>query len=156
MKNPKSLDHQIAETTTQAKENADKLKINKQLPFLVSDVLEVLPPSGSASLCDAADGAAGENSLVLRTSTRQTVFLPVAGTVDPATLAPGDRVGANKDSYLALETLPAEYDSRVRAFEIEERPRDSYTDVGGLDRQIEEVFCFGEIRLFLKQCHPSN
>lgn len=50
--------------------------------------------------------------VVLKTSTRQTVFLPVAGLVDPATLKPGDLVGVNKDSYLILDTLPAEYDSR--------------------------------------------
>lgn len=50
--------------------------------------------------------------VVLKTSTRQTVFLPVAGLVDPDTLRPGDLVGVNKDSYLILDTLPAEYDSR--------------------------------------------
>lgn len=50
--------------------------------------------------------------IVLKTSTRQTVFLPVAGLVDPETLKPGDLVGVNKDSYLILDTLPAEYDSR--------------------------------------------
>lgn len=30
----------------------------------------------------------------------------------PQTLKPGDLVGVNKDSYLILDTLPAEYDSR--------------------------------------------
>jgi 26S proteasome regulatory subunit T5 len=50
--------------------------------------------------------------IVLKTSTRQTVFLPVAGLVEPERLKPGDLVGVNKDSYLILDTLPAEYDSR--------------------------------------------
>lgn len=50
--------------------------------------------------------------VVLKTSTRQTVFLPVAGLVDPNNLKPADLVGVNKDSYLILDTLPAEYDSR--------------------------------------------
>ena len=49
---------------------------------------------------------------MLKTSTRQTVFLPVAGLVEPESLKPGDLVGVNKDSYLILDTLPAEYDSR--------------------------------------------
>jgi 26S proteasome regulatory subunit T5 len=31
-------------------------------------------------------------------------------------------VGVNKDSYLVLEKLPAEYDNRVKAMEIDERP----------------------------------
>ena len=56
--------------------------------------------------------------VVLKTSTRQTIFLPVVGLVDAASLKPSDLVGVNKDSYLILDTLPAEYDSRVKAMEV--------------------------------------
>ena len=59
--------------------------------------------------------------------------------VDAEKLKPGDLVGVNKDSYLILETLPAEYDSRVKAMEVDERPTEQYSDVGGLDKQIQEV-----------------
>jgi 26S proteasome regulatory subunit T5 len=34
--------------------------------------------------------------VVLKTSTRQTIFLPVVGLVDAAALKPGDLVGVNK------------------------------------------------------------
>ena len=61
------------------------------------------------------------------------------GLVDPEDLKPGDLVGVNKDSYLILEALPAEYDSRVKAMEVDERPTEQYSDVGGLDKQIQEV-----------------
>lgn len=47
--------------------------------------------------------------------------------------------GVNKDSYLILETLPTEYDSRVKAMEVDERPTEQYSDIGGLDKQIQEV-----------------
>ena len=47
--------------------------------------------------------------------------------------------GVNKDSYLILDRLPPEYDSRVKAMEVDERPTESYTDIGGLDKQIREV-----------------
>ena len=33
-------------------------------------------------------------------------------------MKPGDLVGVNKDSYLILDTLPSEYDSRVKAMEV--------------------------------------
>lgn len=49
---------------------------------------------------------------------RQTIFLPVVGLVDADTMKPGDLVGVNKDSYLILDTLPSEYDSRVKAMEV--------------------------------------
>jgi len=35
---------------------------------------------------------------------------------------------------LILEKLPAEYDSRVKAMEVDERPTENYTDIGGLDK----------------------
>ena len=65
----------------------------------------------------------------------QTIFLPVVGLVDPDTLKPGDLVGVNKDSYLILDTLPSEYDSRVKAMEVDEKPTEDYSDIGGLEKQ---------------------
>ena len=76
---------------------------------------------------------------VIKTSTRQTVFLPLIGLVPPEKLEPQDLIGVNKDSYLVLDTLPAEYDSRVKAMEVDERPTETYTDIGGLEKQIEEL-----------------
>src|SRR5712671_1245518 len=76
---------------------------------------------------------------VIKTSTRQTVFLPLIGLVPPEKLEPQDLIGVNKDSYLVLDTLPAEYDSRVKAREVDERPTETYTDIGGLEKQIEEL-----------------
>ena len=78
-------------------------------------------------------------SAVIKTSTRQTIFLPLIGLVDPEKLRPGDLIGVNKDSYLVLDTLPAEYDSRVKAMEVDEKPTETYADIGGLDKQIEEL-----------------
>ena len=31
-------------------------------------------------------------------------------------------MGTNKDSYLILEKLPSEFDSRVKAMEVDEKP----------------------------------
>jgi hypothetical protein len=45
----------------------------------------------------------------------------------------------NKDSYLVLETLPAEFDSRVKAMEVDEKPTEDYSDIGGCDKQIQEL-----------------
>ena len=35
--------------------------------------------------------------------------------------------------------LPAEYDSRVKAMEVHEKPTEEYSDIGGLDKQIQEL-----------------
>lgn len=38
------------------------------------------------------------------------------------------------DSYLILDALPKEFDSRVKAMELEERPDVEYSSIGGLDK----------------------
>ena len=35
--------------------------------------------------------------------------------------------------------MPSEYDSRVMAMEVDTRPTDQYSDIGGLDKQIQEL-----------------
>merc|ERR1711909_6103 len=127
------------------KENTEKIKVNKTLPFLVANVIEILDvdPEELGVEEDGAhvdlDSQRKGKCAVIKTSTRQTYFLPVIGLVDAETLKPGDLVGVNKDSYLILETLPAEYDSRVKAMEVDERPTEQYSDIGGLDKQIQEL-----------------
>lgn len=42
-------------------------------------------------------------------------------------------------SYLILEMLPPEYDNRVKAMEVDDKPPEDYSDIGGLDKQITEL-----------------
>lgn len=126
------------------KENSEKIKVNKTLPYLVSNVIELLDvdPQDNAEEDGAnvdLDSQRKGKCAVIKTSTRQTYFLPVIGLVEPENLTPGDLVGVNKDSYLILEKLPPEYDSRVKAMEVDERPTEQYSDIGGLDQQIQEL-----------------
>lgn len=137
------IKHEIQTMTDKIKENRDKVKVNKTLPYLVSNVIELLDVDGDDQEEDGAnvdlDAQRKGKCAVVKTSTRQTYFLPVIGLVDPEDLTPGDLVGVNKDSYLVLEKLPAEYDSRVKAMEVDERPTEQYCDIGGLDKQIQEL-----------------
>jgi 26S proteasome regulatory subunit T5 len=126
------------------KENKEKIKLNNQLPYLVGNIVEVLDVKPEDE--EEEDGATVDldsqrkgKCVVLKTSTRQTIFLPVVGLVDADSLRPGDLVGVNKDSYLVLDTLPPEYDSRVKAMEVDEKPTEDYSDIGGLDKQIQEL-----------------
>jgi 26S proteasome regulatory subunit T5 len=126
------------------KENQEKIKLNKQLPYLVGNIVEILEmnPEDEAEEDGAnidLDSQRKGKCVVLKTSTRQTIFLPVIGLVDPDNLKPGDLVGVNKDSYLILDTLPSEYDSRVKAMEVDEKPTEDYNDIGGLEKEIQEL-----------------
>lgn len=174
------ITHESRAQRDRIRENQEKVKLNKQLPYLVANVVEILEPDAEDGECRS--GAAFSNGLpsirldlqkrlllplfynvgldeeekesgdatdvdatrktrsaVVRTSTRQTIFLPVPGLVDSEELKPSDLVGTNKDSYLILEKLPAEFDSRVQAMEVDERPTEEYSDIGGCDQQIQEL-----------------
>ncbi|KFO19859.1 26S protease regulatory subunit 6A [Fukomys damarensis] len=135
--------HELQAMKDKIKENSEKIKVNKTLPYLVSNVIELLDVDPNDQEEDGAnidlDSQRKGKCAVIKTSTRQTYFLPVIGLVDAEKLKPGDLVGVNKDSYLILETLPTEYDSRVKAMEVDERPTEQYSDIGGLDKQIQEL-----------------
>lgn len=85
---------------THIKDNKEKIKLNKQLPYLVSNVIEIVEPYIDPN---ENDGAAQDTSLtpeckgvVVKTSTRQTVFLPIPGLIRAEEVVPGELVGTNK------------------------------------------------------------
>ncbi|RUP46769.1 hypothetical protein BC936DRAFT_146544 [Jimgerdemannia flammicorona] len=164
------LQHEQSSMRDKIKDNKEKIKMNKQLPYLVGNIVELLDVDPNDEQEEEGanvdlDATRKGKCAVIKTSTRQTIFLPLIGLVDPATLKPGDLIGVNKDSYLVLDTLPAEYvfsclfsrfwfslfphlltpisplryDSRVKAMEVDEKPTEDYNDIGGLDKQIEEL-----------------
>ncbi|KAM3132514.1 26S proteasome regulatory subunit 6A [Paramecium bursaria] len=114
------------------------------LPYLVSNVVEILDIEPEEQ--DMQDlGTTDVNAtitgkgVVIKTTTRQTIFLPVTGLLEANQLKPGELIGVNKDGYMLYEKLPPEYDARVKTMEVDERPSEEYTDIGGLDKQIEEL-----------------
>lgn len=138
------LTHEKTVMLDRIKDNQEKINNNKQLPYLVGNVVELLDidaekEAGEQGANVDLDATRSGKSAVIKTSTRQTIFLPLIGLVDPDTLKPNDLIGLNKDSYLILDTLPSEYDSRVKAMEVDEKPSEEYSDIGGLDKQIEEL-----------------
>lgn len=138
------IKHEAGQQRAHIKDNKEKIKLNKALPFLVANVIEIVDPYVDPA--EDNDGSSTDLSLtpqckgaVVKTSTRQTVFLPIPGLVRANELVPGELVGTNKDSYIIFEKLPTEFDSRVKAMEVDERPTEDYTDIGGLDKQIQEL-----------------
>jgi len=123
-----------------------------QLPHMVANVGEILDISDD-EFDGERQGASGfgakkskkgaekkkVKALVIKTTGRHTIFLNPIGMVEPEDLKPGELIAVNKDSFVVYEKLPAEYDSRVKAMEIDERPSEEYSDIGGLDKQIEEL-----------------
>ena len=73
-------------------------QMNKTLPFLVANVIEILDVDPEDLGVEEVDGANVDldsqrkgKCAVIKTSTRQTYFLPVIGLVDPEDMKPGTK-----------------------------------------------------------------
>jgi 26S proteasome regulatory subunit T5 len=136
-----TISYDIESKKEKTAENTQKIDLNKQLPFLVGNVVEILkmdpldPVEGSNVDREASRTACA----VVKTSTRITSFLPVVGLVPADSLAPGDLVALHKETNIIFEKLPPDYDTRVKAMELDEKPSETYEDVGGLEAQMEEL-----------------
>ncbi|WUR04087.1 proteasome subunit RPT5 (RPT5) [Vairimorpha necatrix] len=118
-----NIKHDTATKSAQVAENMEKIRINKQLPYLVGNVVEVF---------DEGNG-------VVNTSTRITSYLPMLGLVNENELKPGELVALHKETNIIFEKLPPNYDTKVKAMELDTKPDETYEDIGGLERQIEEL-----------------
>jgi len=127
--------------------------MNTKLPYMVATVGELVDPleeeskdgSGMSNQTSKLKGKALEEAkanakaVVVKTTSRQSFYLPNTGLLEAKDLKPGELIAVNNASYVVYEKLPPEYDSRVKAMEVDERPTEEYSDIGGLDKQIEEL-----------------
>lgn len=88
--------HELKTQKDKIRENTEKIKVNKTLPYLVSNVIELLDidpvelgEEDGANI--DLDSQRKGKSAVIKTSTRQTYFLPVIGLVDADKLKPAGR-----------------------------------------------------------------
>jgi 26S proteasome regulatory subunit T5 len=127
---------EIRNLDARLKENEDRLKLSTQLPHLISNIGEILDVEDEEAEDEnqRSKEKKMKKALVLKTTARHTIYLPVIGLVEPEDLKPGELVAVNKESFVVYEKLPAEYDSRVKAMEVDERPTEEYSDIGGLDK----------------------
>ncbi|WP_423791915.1 proteasome-activating nucleotidase [Methanocaldococcus indicus] len=81
----------------------------------------------------------GDRKAVVRSSTGPSFLVTISHFVNPDELTPGKRVCLNQQTLTIVDVLPETKDYRARAMEVDERPNVRYEDIGGLERQIQEV-----------------
>ena len=117
--------------------------MSTQLPHMVSNVGELIDVEEELEEGQEGSGFAVKKTetqkqtrkaVVIKTTARHTIYLPVLGMVEPEDVKPGDLIAVNKESFNIYEKLPADYDARVKAMEVDEKPVENYSDIGGLDK----------------------
>lgn len=138
-----NIQHQIQTKSEEIKNNKKKVGLNKQKPYLVGKVQEIIENKNENKFSYSA---------IVQTSTRVTTFLPILGLINPKDIFPGDSVALHKETHLIFDKLPTDFDNRVRAMELDEKPSETYEDIGGLERQIMEL----NEALVLPLTHPER
>ncbi|ENN96596.1 proteasome-activating nucleotidase [Methanocaldococcus villosus KIN24-T80] len=80
-----------------------------------------------------------DRKVVVKSSTGPNFLVSVSHFVDPDKLTPGTRVCLNQQTLTVVDILPESKDYRAKAMEVDERPNVRYSDIGGLDKQIQEI-----------------
>lgn len=95
----------------------------RQSPLITATIIEMLE-----------DGRA-----IVKSSTGPNFVVHVASSIQKERLQPGAVVALNQRSFTVQQELPPSKDPMIRAMEIEEAPNVSYTDIGGLRQQLQEI-----------------
>lgn len=146
-----NLEHQLRMKNDEIEENEKKIKLYKTKPYLVGSVLEIIRPEQKDD-DDSLEEDESATSAVVTTSTRVTTYLPLMGLIGSENLRPGDGVALHKETHIIFDKLPTDFDTRVKAMELDEKPTETYEDIGGLERQIMEL----NEALVLPLTHPER
>jgi len=80
-----------------------------------------------------------DGRVVVKSSTGPSLVVPVAPTVPAEKLSVGARVALSQKGFAVVEILPDTVDLYVKAMEVTEAPEVTYSDIGGLEPQIQEI-----------------
>ncbi|KAI9297607.1 26S protease regulatory subunit 6B [Neoconidiobolus thromboides FSU 785] len=101
----------------------EEVKRIRSVPLLIGSFLEPIDAH------TAIVGSTAGSNLVVR----------VLSTIDRELLKPNASVALHRHSNALVETLPPESDSSITLLSPDEKPDVSYSDVGGLDIQKQEI-----------------
>ncbi len=115
---------------------SERIRFEREVRRLRSEIERLRsPPLIVGTVSDILE----DGRVVVKSSTGPKFLVNVSQYVDLSELKPGARVAMNQQTLAVVSVLPSPKDPTVYGFEIEERPNVTYSDIGGLDRQIEEV-----------------
>jgi len=114
----------------------EKIQLERELRKLKSEVERLrTPPMIVGTVVDRFE----KGRVVVKSSAGPNFVVAVSHVVDHDDLVPGARVALNQQSFAVMDVLPWEKDPAIATMEVEDRPSVSYSDIGGLEEQIQEI-----------------
>ena len=118
--------------------DAERLRLEQELHSLRNEIDRLRePPLVSATIIDFIDD---KGRAIVKSSTGPSFVVNASRKVKNEKLTPGMRVALNQRTFAIMEALPTKLDPFVKGMEvIDSIPDISYSDVGGLEDQLQEV-----------------
>jgi len=112
------------------------LRLDREMAGLRAELERMrAPPLVTGTLVELLlDGRA-----IVRSSAGPHFVVTVSQFINKDELKPGVRVALNQRTLSVVEVLPSKKDPFVLGMEVEEAPDATYSDVGGLEKQIREI-----------------
>lgn len=111
-------------------------RIERELQGLKSEFERLRsPPLVAATLIDLLP----DDRAIVRSTAGPQFVVKISKFLDRERLEPGARVALNQRTLNIMEILPSKKDPLVLGMEVEEAPKVTYGDTGGLEEQIREI-----------------
>lgn len=115
---------------------SERIRYEREVRRLRSEVERLRsPPLLVGVISDVLE----DGRVVVKSSTGPKFVVNTSQYINEEDLKPGARVALNQQTLAIVNILPSSKDPMVYGFEVEEKPKVSYEDIGGLDTQIEEI-----------------
>jgi proteasome regulatory subunit len=133
----RKLEQRVLELETDRRDWVfERERLQREVQILRTEIEKLtVPPHVEGSVSDILE----DGRAVVKSSTGPSLIVNVMKSVDVSKLTPGKRVSLSQRNFAILELLPDSLDMYVKAMEVLEVPRVSYSEIGGLDEQIREL-----------------
>ena len=100
----------------------DEIRVLKEPPFIVGFIQDIV-----------------ENEAIVRSSNGTIFQVSINPRIDRTLLRPGARVSLNQDTLAIIEVLSDGWDPLVSTSEIVEKPKTTFSDIGGMEEEILSI-----------------
>ncbi|CAI1492971.1 Proteasome-activating nucleotidase [Thermococcus nautili] len=115
---------------------ADKERLERELSRLRMEMSRLRqPPAFAGNVIEVLD----DERAIVQNYNGPRFVVRIAPWIERDKLKPGSRVALDQRTMAIVELLPTEKDPSVLGFEVIERPNVTYKDIGGLDKQLQEL-----------------
>ena len=115
---------------------ADVSRMKRENAHLKGELARLrAPPQVIGTVRDLLeDGRVG-----IKSSSGPDFVVHISEGIDKKKLEVGDRVALHRQTLAVLETLPSTKDPLVMGAEVDEKPSEKYSDIGGLVEELDEL-----------------